>query len=217
MGVAIGSGNDGGVGNSVTGISKPNTRGRQRRNKKARLEQRFANYLVFGFSSTICLVLFLSCYALVLIILWPLLEASTPSSMPDETARDYIHHMHVPISLKENARVPGKEKIGEVTSNIRKKLAQFRQGRGVTDANLLDKAAAEYELSQKEKESKESAARANGVGKISDAGANAVIAGNHRNGFMILGMHRSGTSMLGGLLHKSAGYTGAYAVMQFHQ
>ena len=208
MGVAIGSGNDGGVGNSVTGISKPNTRGRQRRNKKARLEQRFANYLVFGFSSTICLVLFLSCYALVLIILWPLLEASTPTSMPDETARDYIHHPHVPPALKEVAH-QRKEKIGEVTSKIRKKLSQFRQGRGVTDANLLDKAVAEYESNRKEKESKEIAARANGVLRNNNAAGNALVAGNHRNGFMILGMHRSGTSMLGGLLHKSAGYTGA--------
>jgi len=187
-----------GVGASLGGnisTGKRNTRKRQRRNKKPRHEQRFANYIVFGFTSTICLGLFVSCYMLMLIVLWPLLEASTPDSMPDETARDYIHHMHVPPSLQENVHVPGKEKLGEVTHSIRKKLSNFRQGRGVTDANLLDQAVAEYESKQKESEP---------IAKRTDG--NAVVAGNHRNGFMILGMHRSGTSMLGGLLNKGAGY-----------
>ena len=208
MAIDIGSGSESGAGSSVIGISKSNTRSRQRRIKKARQDQRFANYLVFGYTSTMCLGIFVVCYALMLIILWPLLEASTPTSMPDETARDYIHHPHVPPALKEVAH-QRKEKIGEVTSKIRKKLSQFRQGRGVTDANLLDKAVAEYESNRKEKESKEIAARANGVLRNNNAAGNALVAGNHRNGFMILGMHRSGTSMLGGLLHKSAGYTGA--------
>jgi len=188
-----------GNGNGVSGKKIP--RNKQRRtNKKKRREHRFAQYLVFGFASTICLGIFLLCYILMLLVLWPLLEASTPESMPDETARDYIKHMHVPPSLKI-AHVPGKEKIGEVTSNLRKKLSHFRQGRGVTDANLLDKAVTEYEALHKQNEAQENAAGAN------DAAANhALLAGTHRNGFMILGMHRSGTSMLGGLLHKSAGY-----------
>jgi len=197
MALTIGSGSGSGVSKSVTG--NPSTRKRQRRKKPPRNDQRFANFLVFGLTSTICLGLFFLCYALILIILWPLLKASTPSSMPDESARDYIHNMHVPPSLKEIAHVPGKEKLGEVTSNLRKKLAQFRQGRGVTDANLLEQAVAEYESSEKEKESKESI-------RIVNTAGNAVVAGNHRNGFMILGMHRSGTSMLGGWLHRSAGY-----------
>jgi len=201
MDAAIGSANGSGIDNSVSG--KPNNRNIRRRSTKPRHEQRFANYLVFGFTSTLCMGVFVLCYVLVLLILWPLLEASTPNSMPDETARDYIHHMHVPPSLKEIAHVPGKEKLGEVTSSLRKKLAQLRQGRGVTDANLLDQAVAEYESSQKEKESEE---RANGVERNDNAGGNAIVAGNHRNGFMILGMHRSGTSMLGGLMHRSAGY-----------
>ena len=195
MEVATGSSNGAGA-----RIKKSNPRNRERRIKKNRREHRFANYLVFGFGTTICLGIFLFCYMLMLLILWPLLDASTPESLPDETARDYIKHMHVPPSLKI-AHVPGKEKIGEVTSNLRKKLSHFRQGRGVTDADLLDKAVAEFEAMYKEKEAAEISAAAN-----KDAENHAVIAGNHRNGFMILGMHRSGTSMLGGLLHKSAGY-----------
>lgn len=190
-------GSSNGVGAS---IKKLNPRNRERRTKKKRREHRFANYLVFGFGYTICLGIFLFCYMLMLLILWPLLDASTPESLPDETARDYIKHMHVPPSLKI-AHVPGKEKIGEVTSNLRKKLSHFRQGQGVTDADLLDKAEAAYEKMHKEKEASENSGGAN-----KDVGNLPVVAGNHRNGFMILGMHRSGTSMLGGLLNKSAGY-----------
>jgi len=180
-------------------------RNRQRRNKKARPEQRFANYLVFGFTSTLCLALFCLCYLLVLILLWPLLEESTPESMPDETPRDYIEHMHVPPSLEKIAQVGAKERLGEVSSNLRKKLQKFRQGNGVLDANLLDNALAEYEAIQKEKKIKEIAAKAKEEElNRNKPGSNAI--GAERKGFMILGMHRSGTSMLGGLLHKSAGF-----------
>ena len=191
---------------TVTG--KTRTINRSRRNKRTRHQQRFANYLVFGWTSTVCLGLFALCYVLVLIILWPLLKASTPTELPDETARDYIHHMHVPPSLKEIARVPVKDKIGEVASTLRKKLAQFRQGKGVTDANLLDQAVAEYESIVKHREAEEKVEAKKHIESKNNAGAgDAVVAGNHRNGFMVLGMHRSGTSMLAGLLHKSAGYT----------
>jgi len=197
-----GNGSGSGVGNSVN--VKSNTRKKQLRNKKPRHEQRFANYLVFGFTSTICLGLFIFIYILVLVILWPLLEASTPDSIPDESARDYIHNLHIPPSLKEIAHVPGKKELREVTSNLRKKLTQFRQGRGITDANLLEQAVAEYEASQKE--SKEIHLRKNGAKANNNDAGKSILAGSHRNGFMILGMHRSGTSMLGGLLHRSAGY-----------
>ena len=119
--------------------------GRKRRNRKSH-DHRFANYLTFGFQTTICLGLFVLCYALVLLTLWPLLGARTPESLPDESPRDYIHHMHVPPSLKE-AHIPAlpnisKDTIGEMASGLRKRLQQFRQGRGVTDANFLDQARA---------------------------------------------------------------------------
>jgi len=126
--------------------------------------------------------------------------------MPDESPRDYIHHMHVPPSLKEIAH--GKNKIGEVTSKLRKTLVEFRQGRGVTDANLLDQAVTEFGVIEKEREAKEKDQKE--VAKLLDASIPnqnlPVVAGNHRNGFIVLGMHRSGTSMLSGLLHQSSGY-----------
>lgn len=186
--------------------SKSDSKGHNRqtrRNKTARPEQRFANYLVFGFASTVCLALFFVFYLLVLIILWPLLKESTPETLPDESARDYIHHMHVPPSLEKIAHVTAKERLGEVSSNLRKKLVQFRQGSGVSNENLLDQALAEYASVRKEKRRVKIAATADDADR-NRAGSNAIGAG--RKGFMILGMHRSGTSMLGGLLHKSAGY-----------
>eukprot|EP00537_Pseudo-nitzschia_pungens_P009087 CAMPEP_0172379810 /NCGR_PEP_ID=MMETSP1060-20121228/70120_1 /TAXON_ID=37318 /ORGANISM="Pseudo-nitzschia pungens, Strain cf. cingulata" /LENGTH=491 /DNA_ID=CAMNT_0013107555 /DNA_START=194 /DNA_END=1669 /DNA_ORIENTATION=+ len=178
---------------------------RPRRSKRPRHDHRFANFLVFGWGSTLCLGLFALCYVLVLVVLWPLLNASTPTELPDETARDYLHHMHVPPSLKEIAHVPGKDKIGKMAAGMRKQLQRFRQGRGVTDANLLQEAVAKYEsvvADRKAEERKETKREK----KREEEGA-AVVAGNHRNGFVVLGMHRSGTSMLSGLLHKAAGYT----------
>lgn len=195
----------GGDNDSVISSSKAR---RKRRNKQQRHEQRFANYLVFGFTSTVCMGLFALCYMIVLLILWPLLQASTPTEMPDETPRDYIHHMHMPPSLKEIASVPVKDKIGEVTSKLRKNLAKFRQGRGVTDANLLDQAVKKYESIVEERQSeKQRESARDTASKNKNAENSAVVAGTHRNGFVVLGMHRSGTSMLAGLLHRSAGYT----------
>jgi hypothetical protein len=214
------SGTIGGSVSSGTRSSKVHSGGvagaRKRRNRNSHTH-RFANYLSFGFQTTVCLGLFVACYALVLLTLWPLLNASTPESMPNESARDYIHHMHVPPSLKE-AHIPGlpnlsQDKLGEMASGLRKRLQQFRQGRGVTDGNLLDQAMVEFESKKKDEEEQSDKRKAllegGGVGdnEKPDANINIPVAGNHHNGFIVLGMHRSGTSMLAGLLHTSAGYT----------
>jgi hypothetical protein len=200
----------GSVGSALS--SKVEGAKRKSRRTRGKNDQRFANYLVFGLQSTLCLGLFVVCYALVLIILWPLLSASTPESMPDETPRDYLKHMHVPPSLKEIAVVPGKDKLGEMAKGLKQRLEQFRQGRGVTDAQLLHQAAAEFDAKRKERRLAEKEKMAKALQKLAanDAAANQVpppVAGNHRNGFIVLGMHRSGTSMVAGLLHQSAGYT----------
>jgi hypothetical protein len=187
---------------------KAGTRDPNKRRTRPRNDQRFANYLVFGLQYTICLAVFVICYALILIILWPLLQASTPQSMPEETPRDYLHHLHVPPSLQENVHVPGQDKLGEMTYGLRKRLNQFRQGRGITDAQLLDEAAAEFEAMRKARAQNQAAAEAQRQA-LEDEAMAAVAApndGSQRNGFVVLGMHRSGTSMLSGLLHQSAGY-----------
>jgi Sec-independent protein translocase protein TatA len=181
--------------------------GRKKRRNRPRNDQRFANFLVFGREGTFCVGLFVMCYALILIILWPLLKASTPEVMPDETPRDYLKHMHVPPSLKEIAHIPGQDKLGEMASSVRKRLNQFRQGRGVSDAHLLDQASDEFEAKRKQNQISKAqlAAQRQELEKADENNA-APADGHKRNGFIVLGMHRSGTSMLSGLLHQSAGY-----------
>ena len=173
----------------------------RRKRRKPMQEQRFSNYLLFGFQSTVCLGVFLACYAIVLLTLWPLLTAQEPEYIPEETAADYIHHVHVPPTLKEAL---GNEKVGEMAGAVKKKLQQLRRGRGVTDAELLQQTIQEYQLVQKEKEAqKQKKLR---LQELQAKNKN-LIAGDHRNGFIVLGMHRSGTSMLSGLLHTGCGYT----------
>ena len=167
-------------------------------------EQRFSNYLLFGFQSTVCLGMFVVCYALVLLTLWPLLSAQEPENIPDETPADYMKQMHVPPSLKEihapKVHVPGQEKIGEMAGAMKKKLQQLRQGRGVTDSELLAQAQKEFELKKKM-----DALKKKKTLKMHVANSDNLVSGQ-RNGFIVLGMHRSGTSMLSGLLHTSCGY-----------
>ena len=195
------------IANGSASSDRPRKKGfHNKRRKLPRNDQRLANYLVFGLQSTLCLGAFVLCYALVLIILWPLLQASTPESMPEERPQDYLHHMHVPPSLQENVHLP---RAGEMTSGLRKKLNQFRQGRGVTDAQLMDQAVAEFDAKRKAHAENRAAAEKQKQELEDLANKNAAAApadGSKRNGFVVLGMHRSGTSMLSGLLHQSAGY-----------
>lgn len=196
---------------SVSSSNVPRKMDKRKKRNNHRLisrnDQRFANYLVFGLQATFCLSLFVVCYAIILIILWPLLKATTPKYLPDETPRDYMNHMHVPPSLQEIAHVPGKQALGEMASGIRHRLQQFRQGRGVTDAQLLDQASAEFEARRKQHRASlaEAAVQQKELDDADKKNAKAAE-GHDRNGFVVLGMHRSGTSMLSGLLHQSAGY-----------
>ncbi|KAG7359771.1 hypothetical protein IV203_034869 [Nitzschia inconspicua] len=176
---------------------------RKKRSTRPRNDQRFADYIVFGLQATWCLGLFVICYAIVLIILWPLLKASTSKSSTNEGPPDVIKH----VPLQKITHTDEQNKWGEMASTVRKRLQQFRLGRGVTDAQLLDEAAAEFE--SRRKQHQEALAQVAAQQKEQDEAdkKNAKAAeGHERNGFVVLGMHRSGTSMLAGLLHQSAGY-----------
>lgn len=144
-----------------------------------------------------CLASFFLCYALVLLCLWPLLIAQ-PENIPDETPQEYIHNLHVPVSLKE-AHVPGQEKLGKVAGEIKKRVNQLRQGRGVTDSQLLEQTKREFDIRRNEHQDREKGVESENaiVGHAPD---------NQRSGFMVVGMHRSGTSMLSGLLVSGCGY-----------
>jgi hypothetical protein len=178
--------------------SKSRKDSRRKKLRKPLQEQKFSNYLVFGFGASMCLASFLLCYALVLLCLWPLLKAQ-PENIPHETPQEYMHNLHVPVSLKE-AHVPGQEKLGRMAGAMKERVNQLRQGRGVTDAQLLEQAKNEFAIKIKERQEREHKAVEHTNAIVGQAPE------NQRSGFMVLGMHRSGTSMLSGLLVSGCGY-----------
>jgi hypothetical protein len=124
-------------------------------------------------------------YVLVLAFLFPLLEQEGNSDHPLES----LHLPHAP------------EPIVEVASNLRAQLHHFRQGNGVTDESLLNSAKAEYEVLRARKRDMLKASRH--IPVVVEKGNSP---SHERQGFVVLGMHRSGTSMLAGLLVKGCGY-----------
>lgn len=210
------AGSDAAIG--VSTKRKNRTAKSKQRRKGKLLHQRFSDYIVFGLHNTVCLLVFVACYALLLVTLWPLLQARAPEASFREnvqesgdagtTPRQYLKRMmHVPPALQE-AHLPGQDKLSAAATGLRQRIQQFRQGRGVTDANLLDQTKVEFEERRKKREGAAAAAAAK---LVQDESPNVVVAAgagsDHRTGFVVLGMHRSGTSMLSGLLHMSAGYT----------
>jgi hypothetical protein len=109
--------------------------------------------------------------------------------------------MHVPPSLRK-ARLPGQEKVANATGALKKRVQYFRQGHGVTDVQLLEQAKKEFDERRRHRlEEEERRASQNIANKIVGEAPS-----NKRNGFIVLGMHRSGTSMLSGLLATGFGY-----------
>ena len=169
------------------------------------------------------------CYVLVIIMIWPLLMVTTSSfSSPDSSSSELLQkveheihqhqfqadgNIHLPPAWKD-AHVPGQEKIGAMASTLKKKINKMREGRGVTDAQLLHSAVEEFNL-RKAKRDTIAGGRIHAAKHEIDAGGSAnveangaaVAHGDDRRGFVVLGMHRSGTSMLSGLLATSCGYT----------
>lgn len=172
-----------------------------RRKGRRKLNQRLTDYILFGFPTTVCLGIFVGCYALVLLVVWPLLLAETPHQYPDERPQDYLKHMHLPPALKEVAQHDS-EVVSEVAGAVKKRFHKLREGRGVTDAALLKQAKEEFEVLQRKKKEAQANAAISTISLRDDP----MQKTNHRQGFMVLGMHRSGTSMLSGLLHTSCGY-----------
>ncbi len=78
----------------------------------------------------------------------------------------------------------------------------------MTDEHLLDQAAIEFEnkrkanLAKRAEQAKQKQERQEKE-QQQQAVVNAAAGNQHKNGFIVLGMHRSGTSMVSGLLHQS--------------
>ena len=155
-----------------------------RRPRKKGHDQSFASYLSFGFYSTACVGCFLVTYVMVLAFISPLLKLG-------ENA-DPLESLHIPHAP---------ENILEVASSLRAQLHYLRQGSGVTDESLLNAAKAEYEVLRARKREMLRASHRKPV--LVEKG---ISPQHERKGFVVLGMHRSGTSMLSGLLVKGCGY-----------
>lgn len=176
---------------------------RSRRSRRRPLqEQRFSAYLTFGFQTTLCLGVFLVFYMLVLLALSPLLSEEAPKESHMQRGQ-VLKPVVDPLmqKLKNVPRMPSELLAEEVAGAIKKRIHNFRQKQGMTDASLMEKAAAEMEHIRKRRQSTNNNNNAAAVAAVPGQ-----LAPGKRAGFVVLGMHRSGTSMLAGLLVQGCGY-----------
>lgn len=184
----------------VDPLSQPSSsKKRASRRRRPRHKQNFSSYLNFGVSSTACACCFLLVYVLLFIGLMPLLSPGG-KSITDESNSHMKHH----IPLEKLAPLAEKEQqiVGKMAKNLRQKLQNFRDSRGFTDHDLQRAAIEEFKpLRARQKEANAEKAAQKAVVKDQVA----PVPGR-RPGFLVLGMHRSGTSMLSGLLNQGCGY-----------
>jgi hypothetical protein len=153
-------------------------------------EQYFVQYLSFGVCPTISILAFFVCYALVLACLLPILNTQPSSS-----------EMNHPFEGAYIPHAPGQERIAEAASALRSQWQKVRKGHGVTDESLLNSAKAEFEVLRAKKRDQPVK-----IVPIDEDKEHVGLRSTKRTGFVVLGMHRSGTSMLSGLLVTGMGY-----------
>lgn len=149
----------------------------------------FNEYLSFGYLATRCIGIFLLSYVFVLMCLLPMLKVEMPQVPDGATLRQRaLNGAHLP-HVKEAAKAV-KKRLGDLTVSTAR-----------IEKNLLALASAEFDA-HREIEWEQEAQKGGKVAPILIKEDRST----QRDGFIILGMHRSGTSMLAGLLHQGAGY-----------
>jgi hypothetical protein len=198
--------------------------GRPRRKlRRPQHDQSFSSYLAFGLKTTVFLGIFLGVYALVLLCLSPLLYTSstsngTGSSSSSSSGSGSSHPTRRGEALRpafdpllEKVKnihlnphiVPGQMLAEGIARDVKRRVANFRKKEGFSDASLIDKASAEiHQLRQQRSDSKIVPADE----KTDTDLAPVKTSSGEPTGFVVLGMHRSGTSMLAGLLVTGLGY-----------
>mmetsp|Transcript_826 Transcript_826/g.1309 ORF Transcript_826/g.1309 Transcript_826/m.1309 type:complete len:445 (-) Transcript_826:74-1408(-) len=167
----------------------PSTRRpRPKSRRTAALDQYFSSYVSFSLRTTVCMGCFFVLYILVLICLVPMLDQA--SQLSESLHGGPLNGAHLP-------HAPGQEKIAKAASTMREKLRKLRKGKGVSDESLLEAAEAEFEVLQAQKRERN---------KKQETGKLRASTKKDKAGFVLLGMHRSGTSMLSGLLVTGMGY-----------
>jgi hypothetical protein len=163
-------------------------------------DQHFANYLPFGFHTTICLAIFFVTYATFLLCLVPLLRTTRTTPYSDHHY-DALKPAFDPL-VETYKHFPKVLPSQILAGAVKKRIDSFREQEGYTDALLLKEAAAEFRRVRQQRlsadEDKDDASSTSLSTEKATPGK--------RNGFIVLGMHRSGTSMLSGLLVKGMGY-----------
>jgi hypothetical protein len=110
----------------------------------------------------------------------------------------------IPLGPLEGVNFPlpqeSKERLKEVATKVRAKLRNLRKGIGVSDEALLTEAAAEFSLLKAKKR------RVAPLSSAIELQTKETHVGPETPGVIVLGMHRSGTSMLSGLLVNGIGY-----------
>ena len=137
-------------------------------------------YISFGLKSTMCLGIFVIIYAIFMMCLQPVLK--------DEEKAQKFKNAKDKLIQRKQALVGHVRSEGHAWKEELKEMKKVRgRGRGKIEEELMDKAW--EQLVQKKKKKKK---------KNKDE--------KPTTGFMVLGMHRSGTSMLSGLLVEGFGY-----------
>jgi hypothetical protein len=141
---------------------------------------------------------------LVLMALSPLLTEEAPANSTMDHGQ-VLRPVVEPIleKMKHMPHVlPGEFVAEELAGVIKRQIHNFRQKEGMTDASLLQKASEDLQNIRKRRQ--EAAA----IEAAEEAAVVPVVqpAPGKRAGFVVLGMHRSGTSMLCGLLAYGNGY-----------
>jgi len=169
-----------------------NIRKKSKSKSSSLLHQTIYSYITFGYQSTACLGCFVALYALLMVCILPMLQ-TTPSE-------------NSPMGPLEGARLPtidvvkNHPRLAQAASKLRSQFRQWREGSGVTDKSLLRESAAEFAVLRK----RQHLSRENNAAlqmKVREK-----VAGVQTPGVIVLAMHRSGTSMLSGLLVNGIGY-----------
>jgi len=187
---------DGGANGSASRTTNRTSSGMAaRRRHKPLQEQKFASYLSFGFPVTVCLGIFLSVYVLILICASPLLQQEAPTEV--HMKRGTVLKPMVE-NIKKHVHLPNAHATPEIEGALKEKVVNLRKHQSDNDLKLI--AMAQKELDEKKRHREEQA-------KAQEQQAVALPdKQSERKGFVLLGMHRSGTSMLGGLLVTGLGY-----------
>lgn len=162
------------------------------RRASLRLEQTFSHYISFGVRATACAGCFLFIYALVMLCLSSMLHASNS----DVSESDPYH-----TGPLQGIQVAGQKRIVEAASMLRARLRNMRNGTGFMDESLLNDTISLFNVMRAKKRA-ELNLPVDFFVENNSSNVNADV----RPGVVVLGMHRSGTSMLSGLLVTSAGY-----------